>query len=41
MGDGGNPDATGKTLRLVTWNLNHWRQPLLPADTRRAAPASG
>ena len=24
-------------LRLVTWNLNHWRQPLLPADTRRAA----
>lgn len=26
-----------KPLRLVTWNLNHWRQPLLPADTRRAA----
>ena len=24
-------------LRLVTWNLNHWRQPLLPTDTRRAA----
>jgi endonuclease/exonuclease/phosphatase family metal-dependent hydrolase len=24
-------------LRLVTWNLNHWRQPLLPIDTRRAA----
>ena len=24
-------------LRLVTWNLNHWRQPLLPVDTRRAA----
>ncbi len=37
IGDGGNPDATGKALRLVTWNLNHWRQPLLPADTRRAA----
>ena len=25
------------SLRLVTWNLNHWRQPLLPVDTRRAA----
>jgi len=37
MGDGGKPDATGKALRLVTWNLNHWRQPLLPTDTRRAA----
>ena len=24
-------------LRLVTWNLNHWRQPLLPIDSRRAA----
>lgn len=24
-------------IRLVTWNLNHWRQPLLPTDTRRAA----
>jgi hypothetical protein len=24
-------------LRLATWNLNHWRQPLLPVDTRRAA----
>jgi endonuclease/exonuclease/phosphatase family metal-dependent hydrolase len=24
-------------LRLATWNLNHWRQPLLPSDTRRAA----
>jgi endonuclease/exonuclease/phosphatase family metal-dependent hydrolase len=24
-------------LRLVTWNLNHWRQPMLPTDTRRAA----
>jgi hypothetical protein len=24
-------------LRLVTWNLNHWRQPLMPVDTRRAA----
>ena len=24
-------------LRLATWNLNHWRQPLLPTDTRRAA----
>ncbi len=24
-------------LRLVTWNLNHWRQPVLPTDTRRDA----
>ncbi len=24
-------------LRIATWNLNHWRQPLLPHDTRRAA----
>lgn len=24
-------------LRLATWNLNHWRQPLLPSDTRRGA----
>ena len=24
-------------LRLATWNLNHWRQPLLPTDTRRDA----
>jgi len=24
-------------LRLATWNLNHWRQPLLPTDTRRGA----
>jgi len=31
------PEAAGKALRLVTWNLNHWRQPLLPTDTRRAA----
>jgi endonuclease/exonuclease/phosphatase family metal-dependent hydrolase len=31
---------TGETrtgFRLVSWNLNHWRQPLLPTDTRRAA----
>src|SRR5665647_1469919 len=28
---------TRKALRLVTWNLNHWRQPMLPTDTRRAA----
>lgn len=31
------PNETGTALRLATWNLNHWRQPLLPADTRRAA----
>ncbi len=24
-------------FRVVTWNLNHWRQPLLPVDTRRGA----
>ncbi|MEO8463121.1 MAG: hypothetical protein ABI555_07900, partial [Chloroflexota bacterium] len=24
-------------LRLATWNLNHWRQPMLPTDSRRAA----
>lgn len=24
-------------LRVVTWNLNHWQQPLLPTDTRGAA----
>lgn len=31
--------ATGPTtsLRVVSWNLNHWRQPLLPIDTRRGA----
>lgn len=28
---------TRTALRLVTWNLNHWRQPMLPTDTRRAA----
>ncbi len=31
----GGVAATG--LRVATWNLNHWRQPLLPIDTRRAA----
>ena len=25
------------SLRVATWNLNHWRQPLLPVDTRRSA----
>ena len=29
--------ASATALRLATWNLNHWRQPLLPSDTRRAA----
>jgi endonuclease/exonuclease/phosphatase family metal-dependent hydrolase len=24
-------------LRIATWNLNHWRQPLLPTDSRRSA----
>jgi endonuclease/exonuclease/phosphatase family metal-dependent hydrolase len=30
------PAAT-TPLRVATWNLNHWRQPLLPVDTRRGA----
>lgn len=33
--DRGSSNTT--ELRLVTWNLNHWRQPLMPIDTRRAA----
>jgi hypothetical protein len=28
---------TTRPLRIVTWNMNHWRQPLLPTDTRHAA----
>lgn len=33
--------AAGVTpLRVVTWNLNHWRQAVLPADTRAAAWAA-
>src|SRR5664279_1840906 len=28
---------TRTALRLAVWNLNHWRQPMLPSDTRRAA----
>jgi hypothetical protein len=28
---------TTRTLRLVTWNMNHWRQPMLPTDTRQTA----
>ena len=31
------PPTSTVPLRLATWNLNHWRQPLLPTDTRRAA----
>lgn len=31
------PAPSTTPLRLATWNLNHWRQPLLPTDTRRAA----
>jgi endonuclease/exonuclease/phosphatase family metal-dependent hydrolase len=30
-------EAGAERFRLVTWNLNHWRQRLLPTDTRRAA----
>ena len=29
--------ATPVPLRVATWNLNHWRQPLLPVNTRRGA----
>ena len=29
--------ASTTPLRVATWNLNHWRQPLLPVDTRRGA----
>ena len=34
--DRGSSNST-EPLRLVTWNLNHWRQQLMPVDTRRAA----
>ena len=30
-------EASSTPLRVATWNLNHWRQPLLPTDTRRGA----
>lgn len=33
----GRPLIESIPLRLATWNLNHWRQPLLPSDTRHAA----
>jgi endonuclease/exonuclease/phosphatase family metal-dependent hydrolase len=33
--DGAPPSRT--PFRIATWNLNHWRQPLLPVDTRRGA----
>ena len=29
--------ARAPPLRLATWNLNHWRQPMLPTDTRRGS----
>jgi hypothetical protein len=29
--------APARLLRVVTWNLNHWRQPTLPTDTRHEA----
>ncbi len=31
------PSVDSVPLRVATWNLNHWRQPLLPIDTRRSA----
>jgi endonuclease/exonuclease/phosphatase family metal-dependent hydrolase len=30
-------EIAGTPLRVATWNLNHWQQPLLPFDTRRGA----
>src|SRR5262245_46006358 len=24
-------------LRVATWNMNHWQQPMLPTNTRRSA----
>jgi endonuclease/exonuclease/phosphatase family metal-dependent hydrolase len=30
-------EASITPLRVSTWNLNHWQQPLLPTDTRRGA----
>ena len=32
-----NEGRPSRPFRLVTWNLNHWRQPVLPADTRSGA----
>ncbi len=32
-----NAGASIAPLRVATWNLNHWRQPLLPVDTRYGA----
>jgi endonuclease/exonuclease/phosphatase family metal-dependent hydrolase len=30
-------EETTVPLRLATWNMNHWQQPMLPTNTRRAA----
>jgi hypothetical protein len=30
-------DPNGVPFRIVTWNLNHWQQPVLPSDTRAEA----
>ncbi len=35
--ESGAGDAPATPLRIATWNLNHWRQPLLPDDSRRGA----
>ena len=35
MTDPATPEPV--SFRIATWNLNHWRQPLLPVDTRRGA----
>jgi hypothetical protein len=33
----GDAVAANAPLRVVSWNLNHWQQPMLPSDTRRDA----
>ena len=30
-------EETTVPLRVATWNMNHWQQPMLPVNTRRAA----
>ena len=32
-----DPTPTARPLRVVTWNMNHWRQSRVPLDTHRAA----
>jgi exonuclease III len=30
-------ERSNTPLRVATWNMNHWQQPMLPVNTRRAA----